>query len=364
LPICCRPPGVSLIRRDLNVVRVSEGVTFGQRKGCSNWVTAITITDKASPGVLTFLAAATAIFASATRDNVGPEPKGARGSLMWGGIQRTYLVHTPGKDPGNRPLPLVLVLHGGGGTAEGMVKLTRGRFNELADRDSFIVVYPDGVEKHWNDGRSIQNWRAHKDKIDDVGFLSLLISDISVKWKVDPSRIYATGISNGGLMTYRLACELTDKIAGIASVSASLSVDLYPVCSPKRPVSVMVINGTDDPLVPYDGGTVGFGLRTLGKVVSTDETVRFWVKRNGCREKPEVVRVPDRDSEDRTTLRKEIYGGCAAKTSVALYVVEGGGHSWPGGWQYLPQLIVGRTSREFNAADEIWGFFKSHPRTS
>jgi polyhydroxybutyrate depolymerase len=310
-------------------------------------------------------------------------------TLTWGGIRRSYHIYVPQGYSRNTAVPIVLVLHGGGGTGEGMVKLTGGRFNELAERDGFIVVYPDGVEKHWNDGRRIQSWRAHKEKIDDVGFISAVMDEVGVRGSefgvrdsqhptldmepgtLNPSRgtrhqsarpVFVTGISNGGLMSYRLACELSDKVSGIAAVTASLSEDLYRVCTPKKPVSVLIVNGTEDPLVPYNGGEIRVGRRKLGKVISTDETVRFWVRHNRCEGSPEVARVPDRDRDDGTTVRKEAYAKCASETEVALYAVEGGGHTWPSGWQYLPKWFIGRVSREINGADEIWSFFSTRAR--
>jgi len=280
------------------------------------------------------------------------------GAILYGGIRRTYIVHVGSTCDARVPAPLVIVLHGGGGTGEGMVRLTR--FNAVADGGGFIVVYPDGVERHWNDGRGVEWYRAHAADIDDVGFISALIDHLSGKLNIDASRVYATGISNGGMMSYRLACELSRKVAAIAAVTASIAVDKAPMWSPSRPVPVLIIAGTADPLVPWDGGEIRLGGRTFGTVLSVPDTVRFWVEKNGCVTRPVVTQLPDADPTDGTTVRKEVYGSCRGGAEVVLYAVEGAGHTWPGGLQYLPERVIGKTSREFNASEVIWQFFKAH----
>lgn len=257
-------------------------------------------------------------------------------------------------------MPLLIVLHGGGGTGEKMEKLTRGGFNTLADREDFIVVYPDGVEKHWNDGREVQSWRSHRENIDDVGFISALIDHLSEELNIDKKRVYAVGISNGGMMSQRLACDLTEKITAIGVVASSMSENLSMVCKPTTPISVLIISGTEDPLVPFEGGDIGFGRLKLGRVLSVDETVRFWVDHNKCSSPPEIMWEPDRDPQDGTRVRKEVYGQCSDGTDVILYVIEGGGHTWPSGYQYLPESIIGKTSKDIDANETIWNFFKGH----
>jgi polyhydroxybutyrate depolymerase len=258
-------------------------------------------------------------------------------------------------------MPLVFLLHGGGGTGEGMGKLTVGGFNRLADREGFIIVYPDGIEKHWNDGRGLQAYRAHLENIDDVGFISALIEHLIRTLNVDPNRIYAAGISNGGQFSQRLACELSGRIAAIGVVAIQLPEHLPSSCAPKRPVSVLMMPGTEDPLVPWEGGEIGFRRgRKFGRVLSVPESMRFWAKHNQCPISPLITYEPDRDPKDGTRVRRETYGPCGHETEVLLYAIEGGGHTWPGGDQYLPAGIIGRTSRDIDANEVIWGFFKRH----
>jgi len=287
-----------------------------------------------------------------------PAKYGYSSSIDSGGLRRTYNVHVGSSYDPTRPTPLVIVLHGGGGTGKGMPKLTN--FDIIADRENFIIVYPDGFEKHWNDGRGVQ-WQAQIENTDDVGFISALIDDLSVGFNIDAKRVYVTGISNGGMMSHRLGCELSQKIAAIAPVASNIPVNMASVWEPSRPVPALIINGTDDPLERWEGGEIRLGRNTYGIVLSVADTVKFWVGKDQCSPSPTITQLPDKDPSDDTTVRKEVYGGCENGAEVVLYAVEGGGHTWPGGLQYLPESIIGRTSRDFNASEVIWQFFKEHP---
>jgi polyhydroxybutyrate depolymerase len=280
-------------------------------------------------------------------------------SILSRGLQRTYDVHVGAGYDANKPTPLLIVLHGGGGNGQGMIKLTG--FNAVADENNFIVVYPDGFEKHWNDGRAVQSYSAQTQNIDDVGFISALIDHLSGEYNIDAKRVYATGISNGAFMSNRLGCELSNKIAAIAPVAGNMPANIAPVCAPTRPISALIINGTEDPLVPWSGGYAHFGQVKLGEILSVEETVKIWVDNDKCPSSPIVAQLPDKDPSDGTTVSTETYKGCADGAEVVLYKVEGGGHTWPGGLQYLPRLIIGRTSRDFNASEVIWQFFSQHP---
>jgi polyhydroxybutyrate depolymerase len=244
-----------------------------------------------------------------------------------------------------------------------MVLRTRRGFNKLADKDGFIIVYPDGIELNWNDGRMDEeaNDRAHRENIDDVGFISALIDTMIIDYNIDPKRVYITGISNGAIMSYRLACELSEKIAAIAPVDGSISYLMFPECSPSRPVSVLAINNLNDPLVPYEGGDINGKIRRikLGKVLSVNESVEFWVNRNKCSTNPVVTEEPDRDPGDGTRVIRKHYPDGIEGSEVILYSVEGGGHTWPGGLQYLPAWIIGKTCKDFDANEVIWSFLKA-----
>jgi len=291
------------------------------------------------------------------RSRAQADPEGVS-TLTHDGLTRTYRVYIPTDYDKNKATPLVFVLHGGGGSGKNMDKLTG--FNIIAEREGFIVVYPDGIEEHWNDGREVENRVACEEKIDDVGFISALIDHLGEYLNIDRERVYATGISNGGLMSFRLAYELSEKIAAIAPVTANIGEDLYNNSSPGKPISVLVMNGTEDPLVPWGGGDIHFfNLKKLGKVISTEETIKFWVEHNKCSKDPEITELPDTE-DDGTKVIKESYTGGTEGTEVILYKIEGGGHTWPGGWQYLGEKIIGKTCRDINGSEIIWEFFKRH----
>jgi polyhydroxybutyrate depolymerase len=285
-------------------------------------------------------------------------------SIVFGGLKRTYLIHIPPSRDKTKSMPLLITLHGGGGTGKDMVKLTLGGFDTLSDKEGFVVVYPDGIKKNWNDGRSKEEtgYRVHKENIDDVGFISALIDALIKELNVDPKRVYVTGMSNGAIMSYRLACELSKKIAAIAAVAGNIPQNLYPSCSPSKPISVLAINNVNDPLMPFAGGDITgpFGRKRLGKVLSTSETLRFWVNHNDCSLSPIVTHEPDMDTKDGTQVRKEVYGNGKNGTEVILYIIEGGGHTWPGGYQYLNERIIGKTSRDIDANKVIWDLFRKH----
>jgi polyhydroxybutyrate depolymerase len=279
-------------------------------------------------------------------------------SLQSGGRTRTYRIYIPQRLA--NPAPLVFDLHGGGGSGSAQERITKGGFNRIADREGIIVVYPDGVGRNWNDGRTDVNSRAFKDDIDDVGFFRALVERIAQQYPIDRKRVFATGMSNGGFMSFRLACDAADTFLAVAPVVAGLSVDLGPRCQPKRPVSIAILNGTEDPLVPWEGGYVkALGIKR-GQTWSATRTYEKWIDLDACKvrfDEPEVNKVPD----DSTSLVRHRATSCAGGTEVRLDEIRGGGHNWPRGAKYLGVAIVGRITQELDGNTEIWSFFKSVP---
>jgi polyhydroxybutyrate depolymerase len=293
----------------------------------------------------------TAVFAAAA-------PPESELRLRSGGIERTGLVHVPAKAFA-APMPLLLVLHGGGGTAEGMVRLTRGGFDALADRRGFVVAYPQGVGKSWNDGRHDLRSAANRENVDDVGFIRDLITEIAGRYPIDRRRLFVAGMSNGGMMAMRLACSLPE-VRGVAAVASSLSDDAAAKCPATSTVSVVEIAGTADPIVPFAGGEVKVLWMGRGRVTGAPETAGSWAKKAGCRLVPEEAALPAKVS-DGTTVRKIEYPGCATGARVVLFRVEGGGHAWPGGLPYLSERMIGKTSGNLDACSAIWEIFSGLP---
>ncbi len=284
------------------------------------------------------------------------------GSIAVGGLKRTFLYYIPSYSRDLNLLPLVLVLHGGSGNPESMEKLTFNRFNELADRDGTIVVYPAGIDKNWNDGRNVPESKAFRENIDDVGFISALIDHFVANFKANPQYVYVTGISNGGIFSTRLACELSNKIAAAAPVAGSMPSNLPASCTPKFPVSMLFINGDKDPLVPFNGGQVHFFRRKRGEVIPVSEAARIWAKLDGCKNAPVSEVLPVKDPKDPTRVEKISYLSSKNHKDVSLYVIHGGGHTWPNGLRYAGEWAVGKVSHQLDATDVIWDFFKRHSR--
>lgn len=274
------------------------------------------------------------------------------------GYSREYILHLPANHDQLADLPLVIALHGGGGTAKGMIRLTRNRFNELADQHGFLVVYPQGLGKSWHDDRDDPISFAHQNDIDDAGFLSALIKRMVQRYKADPRRIFVTGISNGGFMSFRVSRELAAEVKAVAPVCASIPHAKQNEYLAAGAVNIMLLNGTADPLVPYEGGYVEVLGKKRGRIVSTGETIEIFRKRNDITADPVVKELPDSDPEDGTRVIIYQYeSGTGAK--VILMKVVNGGHTWPGGWQYLGKRTIGRTSLDVNACDALWEFFSS-----
>lgn len=274
-----------------------------------------------------------------------PEEGTVRSGMLAGGRERSFLYRLPPghTTTGETKWPMVVMLHGRLGDGINMEKMSEA--SEAADRHGFVVVYPDGIDRAWNDSRGTT--KASEENVDDVGFIDALIERFIALKAVDPDRVYVAGMSNGGILAYRLACELGDRIAAISPVAALMPSKGADACRPARPVSVMIVAGTDDPIVPYDGGSV----LDRGTVLSADETRTRWAMLDGCA--PAAESRSDEIHELRHTQ-------CGDDAEVVLYSVQGGGHAWPGGNGAFPELIVGRTSMAIDTTEEQLRFFERH----
>jgi polyhydroxybutyrate depolymerase len=296
-------------------------------------------------------------YAYGTRRSTSAPPSTAgdsRGSIVTrDGRTRTYIVHLPTGYTAGKSYPLVLLFHGGAGNGSRILSSTR--FAAKADQEGFIVVAPDGIDGHWNDGRGTTN-----PDVDDVGFVRQLIADLKPRLRIDPKRIYATGLSNGGIFTQRLGCELSDTLAAIGPDVGPIAANLLSSCKP-GPIAVVGIQGGADPGIPINGGEMGDGGFGRGGVAaSAAQTMKLWATASGCSPTPTVTNLPPK-VRDGTQVVKYSYSGCAAGTSVDYYIVQGMGHGWPP-TEGVFAFRNGPISHNINATDVMWDFFNTHSR--
>jgi polyhydroxybutyrate depolymerase len=272
-------------------------------------------------------------------------------TLMMGGQTRTYLVHVPkGYDP-KKPAPVVLALHGA--AMNGPMMVWFSGLNKKSDEAGFIVVYPSGTGTGpfltWNAGGF--KGKMAEGKADDVAFIGKLLDDLDSVVKTDGKRVYACGMSNGGMMCYRLAAELSDRIAAIAPVAGTIAIE---ESKPKRPVPVIHFHGTKDTFVPFEmgkGKTPSFM-----KLKGVEDSIQTWVKLDGCDPKPRTD-VLSKEGDEMKVIRTT-YGGGKGEAEVVLVVIEEGGHTWPG--QSPPVGFIGKSVKNVSANDLMWEFFQKH----
>ncbi|HEY3112783.1 MAG TPA: PHB depolymerase family esterase [Gemmatimonadaceae bacterium] len=274
-------------------------------------------------------------FYAANRDN---------GTFVSSGEKREYLLYVPRSYDRSKPTPLVISMHGAG--LWGASQRDVSRWNDLADRKGFIVVYPSGVG-----GKGVRVWRAEPGDglMKDVRFISELIDTLSASYNIDSTRIYANGLSNGGGMSFVLSCTLSDRIAAVGMVAAAQTMP-WRWCTDHRAVPMIAFHGTADRHVPYNGGSSWISSRPFPNV---SRWAANWARRNGCGSNPVESTVA-------ADVTRRTYTNCADDAAVVLYTVQGGGHTWPGGTP-LPKWFVGRTTRSIDATRLMWEFFSEHP---
>ena len=278
-------------------------------------------------------------------------------TLSFGGRERNYILHLPPGWQINRSYPVLFAFHGGGGTARQSARFYH--LDELADQHGFIVVYPDAINKAWNIP-GLTSRAPHLDTtVDDRGFISLLMDTLVASYAADPHQFFLTGISRGGMFSFYLASALNERVAGIAPVCAGISRTLALTYHFNKPVPVLMINGTGDPLIRYEGGYGSFNQKNLGNedadLLPAEELLELIAKQNHCSGEPQSRAIPN-------TVR---YDGCTALAysypcegaHLQFIKVINGGHTWPGGSQYLPKAIVGKVCRDFKAEEKIFSFF-------
>lgn len=285
---------------------------------------------------------------------------GNRGAqLDFEGRHRSYQVHVPRAYDPAKAAPLVIVLHGCDVGPALMNYLTR--FNALSNREGFIVVYPKGLHHRWNSELNAKGYPGYKEPVDDVGFVGRVLDEVERTYRIDSRRVYVTGASNGGMLAHMVACGLSDRIAAAAPVIATLTEIAAKKYRPSRPIPILMIDGTKDPLVKWQGGALL--KNNEGRALSVDATVDFWKRHDACEPAPERTFLPHRGTKHWTRAWRDVYKGETPDSEVVLYTVEGGGHTWPGGALFQLQCRLGHVNRDFSATDVIWEFFKRHPKS-
>jgi poly(3-hydroxybutyrate) depolymerase len=320
-------------------------------------------------------------------------------------VSRSYVVHLPKSYDQQQHYPVVILLHGRNQDADDMARLTH--FNQFADKDSIIVVYPNSAHGQWNigvrpeqvnqgmqprrggrgggwpggggypgggggyprggggypggggsgypgggqsGGQNPEEKKNRTEPADDVAFLNQMLDQLALKYSVDTRRIYATGLGDGGFMALRAGCNLADRVAAIAAVGAAMPKTM--ICLPARPVPALFINGTDDPIVPDNGGSYKPG---RFHVLSAEDSAKTWAKFDRCEEKPAQEKLPSSEKGGKET-KTLTYSACKDNVQVVLYSVKGGGNTWPGGEQFTTEKEVGKTSSAINANEAVWSF--------
>jgi polyhydroxybutyrate depolymerase len=258
-------------------------------------------------------------------------------TISSGGVDRDFFLYVPDIYDESTPAPLVFCLHGYGSSASANISYTG--FRPVADTAGFILIHPQGTQDlfgtpHWNVG-----WGSSS--VDDVAFVEDMIDYVNDNYNLNNDRIYSTGMSNGGFMSYLLACQLSDKIAAIASVTGSMSPSTFGSCSPNHPTPVLQIHGTDDGTVPYEGGPFAEGI---------DNVINYWVNYNNCSTTPSQTPIPDINSGDGSTVDHFVYSGGTNGATVELFKVYNGDHDWPGAFGNL----------DISSNIEIWKFFSRY----
>ncbi len=285
-----------------------------------------------------------------TGEDASYRPGDSTRSIIHGHRERSFILHLPPSFDGKKKMPAVIMYHGGGGNADHALATTG--WNEKADAEGFIVAYPNG--SGWS-GNSLLTWNAGRccsyamnNKIDDKGFNESLIDFLIAELNADPEMIYAAGFSNGGMMTHALGCALSNRLAAIAPVGGSLET---PDCEPSEPIGIILVHGTDDNNVPFEGGR---GKKALVKLEKTPvmEGFKFWSEKNGCSEQLT-------EETDGNVVRME-YKECSGGVETVLYKLIGGTHSWPGGKRLYK--VEDPPVDYLSATDVIWDFFKRHKR--
>lgn len=301
-----------------------------------------------------FLSAVVVMLALSLTCSSANAAEASRHTIKVDGVTRNYLLYKPRKLDRTKSHPLVLVMHGGGGTARGLYRDTRDSFTALADKHGFYIAYPNAVKRMWDFGTGKVSEELEV-RTDDRQYFANLLTHLASSLPVDERRIFATGISRGGQASYFLACQFPDRIRAIAPITMPMPEFMAADCKATPDIGLALLNGTQDPVVPYEGGQIVVQGKQRGIVLSTKQTLTTWLSRNGCSTERTTQRTIN-PIADNTSVQRTDWTQCSG-APVRLYRIEGGGHTWPSGSQYLPVRVVGEVTHDIDGANEIWDFF-------
>lgn len=284
-------------------------------------------------------------------------PEIVNGTINYQDSERVFSLHIPASFDGTEAAPLVIFLHGGGGNAQSAQNFTG--FNDVSEQEGFLMLYPQaGFETAtnsfvWADGRGLA---PDKLGIDDVGFVNALVDSLVLEYNINQSKIYICGFSNGSFLTQRIAFEANSKFAAIGTLGGTMQQSFYDSGNPSRAIPMVYVFGTDDPLVPYNGGYVSDN-PNFEYVVGVEDAVEFWRINNNAQTTVQLVNLPDINTNDNSTVTVFEYtdGDCNG-SKVKFYKINGGGHTWPG--VVVPNATLGETNLDINASQELWDFFQ------
>jgi polyhydroxybutyrate depolymerase len=273
-------------------------------------------------------------------------------SIAYDGLNRKFMYYIPSGIENLTSVPVVFFLHGMGASAQIGVNVLGPQYHARAERDKAIVVYPDATSKHWND--RLGGSYPLTDSIDDVGYLSALIDLFILDFKANPKRVYFSGSSNGGMMTYRLSCDIPDKIRAIAPFISTISPNVAREFSQAKPIPIIITSGTADSIIKWNGGTIKVTRTPV--ILSGDENVAYWVARNGVRKKAKITNLPDIETGDNSTVEVQHYKG---KNDVVLYKIIGGAHTHPK-LRAPGKALVKGLNMDYNSFERVWDFMMSY----
>ncbi len=285
-------------------------------------------------------------------------------SVFVNGKLRNYLISNP-INKKNKRLPILFALHGGGGNSKSLAK--NFHFHTRGEAKNWIVVYPQAsrhkFKSNWNDGRvHTQNGKKAVASFKDVEFILKIVKKLKSNYTIDDNRIYLTGISNGGFMAQRIAAEHAETFAAFASIISSMSNTVFTHFNPKEHLSVLMINGTQDPIIPYHGGGSVFGRKKLGYSLSVERVIDKWVEHNNLNPEAKIEKLADSNPTDNCTIERRVYTSFSNPNKVELLIMHGGGHTSAGDKQYAPKKIVGQTCYDINASDYLVEFLSKQQK--